>query len=102
VKRNTFRIYEHLKSSRKALVATDGGAFQFKGSLGFILADDDANILVTCFGQPAGHDPLSFWSEICTFLAAVKFETKFIYSTMTIYYHAVRNPGANFSSTPTA
>jgi hypothetical protein len=45
-----FQIYEHIKSPRKALVATDGGAIQFKGSLGFVLADDDANILVTCFG----------------------------------------------------
>jgi len=70
-----FRIYEMLKSTRKALIATDGGAIPYKGSLGFVLADDDANILVTCFGQPAGHDPLSFRSEICAFLAAVKFIT---------------------------
>ena len=69
------RIYEHLKSFRKAHIATDGGAVQFKGSLGFVIADEDANILATCFGQPAGHDPLSFRSEICAFLAAVKFIT---------------------------
>ena len=31
-----------------------------------MLADDEnANILVTCFGQLSGHDPLSFRSEIC-------------------------------------
>jgi hypothetical protein len=35
-------------------------------------------ILVTCFGQPAGHDPLSFRSKICAFLAAVKLITLLI------------------------
>jgi hypothetical protein len=70
-----FRIYEYLKSPRKALIATDGGAIQFKGSLGFVIADDNASILVTCFGQPLGHDPLLSRSEICAFLAAVKFVT---------------------------
>jgi hypothetical protein len=70
-----FRIYEHLKSPRKALIATDGGAIQFKGSLGFVIADNNASILVTCFGQLSGHDLLSFRSEICAFLAAVKFVT---------------------------
>jgi hypothetical protein len=54
------QIYEHLKSSRKAFIATNGGAIQYKGSLGFVIADDDATILTTCFGQPSGHDPLSF------------------------------------------
>ena len=73
-----FRLYEHLKSPRRVLVATDGGAIQFKGSIGFVVADDDANILATCFGQPSGHDPLSFRSEICAFLAAVKFVTTLI------------------------
>ena len=70
-----FRIYEHLKSSMRVFVATDGGAIQYKGSLGFVIADADATILTTCFGQPSGHDPLSFRSEICAFLAAVKFIT---------------------------
>ena len=68
-----FQTYEYLKSSRRVLIATDGGAVPLKGSLGFVVADDDANILATCFGQPSGHDPLSFRSEICAFLAAVTF-----------------------------
>jgi hypothetical protein len=46
-----------------------------KGSIGFVLADEDGNILLTCFGQPAGHIPLSFRSEICAFLAAVRLIT---------------------------
>lgn len=61
-----------------ALIDTDEGAIQFKGSLlGFVLADDDdANIFITCFGQPSGQDPLPFKPEICeicAFLAAVRF-----------------------------
>jgi hypothetical protein len=70
-----FRVYEQIKASKRALIATDGGAIPYKGSLGFVIADEDAVILTTCFGQPSGHDPLSFRSEICAFLAAVKFIT---------------------------
>jgi hypothetical protein len=80
------KIYEHLKSIRKVFVATDGGAIPFKGSLGFVIADDEGNIMATCFGQPAGHDPLSFRSEICAFLAAVTFIT-----TMIQYYDSSLN-----------
>ena len=72
------KIYEHMKSPGKVFIATDGGAIPFKGSLGFVIADDDATILATCFGQPSGHDPLSFRSEICAFMAAVKFVTLLI------------------------
>ena len=62
-----------------ALIDTDEGAIQVKGSLlGFVLADDDdANIFIPCFvGQPSGQDPLPFKPEICeicVFLAAVRF-----------------------------
>ena len=65
-------IYEHLKSTRTALIATDGGAIPLKGSIGFAIADEEGNILLTCYGQPSGNDPLSFRSEICAFLAAVR------------------------------
>ena len=34
--------------------------------------------MLTCYGQPAGHDPLSFRSEIYTFLAVVRLITKLI------------------------
>jgi hypothetical protein len=66
------KIYELLKSTRRVLIATDGGAIPLKGSLGFVFADEEGTILLTCFGQPSGNDPLSFRSEICAFLAAVR------------------------------
>jgi hypothetical protein len=66
------KIYELFKSTKRVLIATDGGAIPLKGSLGFIFADEDGNILLTCFGQPSGNNPLSFRSEICAFLAAVR------------------------------
>jgi hypothetical protein len=69
------KIYDLFKSSKKALIATDGGAIQFKGSIGFVFADEDGTILLTCYGQPSGNDPLSFRSEICAFLAAVRLVT---------------------------
>ncbi|OEU11118.1 hypothetical protein FRACYDRAFT_246229 [Fragilariopsis cylindrus CCMP1102] len=75
------KIYEMLKSTNKVNIATDGGAIQFKGSLGFVIADEDGEILLSCYGQPSGNDPLSFRSEICAFLAAVRLVT-----LMTKYY----------------
>jgi hypothetical protein len=78
------RVYENYKTTSKALIATDGGAIPYKGSIGFVLADGEGNLLVSCFGQPAGHDPLSFRSEICAFLAAVKF-----ISLLTEYYNEI-------------
>jgi hypothetical protein len=68
-------IYEILKSTQKVNIATDGGAMPFEGSIGFVSADDEGNILLTCYGQPSGNDSLSFWSEICEFLAAVQLVT---------------------------
>jgi hypothetical protein len=55
-------IYELIKSTKKVLIATDGGAIpSMKGSIGFLIADEDGNILLTCFRQPAGNNnPLSF------------------------------------------
>jgi hypothetical protein len=68
-------IYKLFKSTRKVLIATDGGAIPMKGSIGFVFADEDGNILLTFFGQPAGDNPLSFRSEICAFLAAIRLVT---------------------------
>jgi hypothetical protein len=68
-------IYELIKSPKKIKIATDGGAIPLKGSLGFVFADEEGTILLTCFGQPAGNDPLSFRSEICALLAAVRLVT---------------------------
>lgn len=72
------QIYEQLKTAGKILIATDGGTIPYKRSLGFVLADTEGTILLTCYGQPVGHDPLSFRLEICAFLAAVRLITKLI------------------------
>ena len=61
-----------IKSPRKLTLATDKGAIPLKGSLGFVTADEDGTILLTCYGQPAGNDPLSFRAEICALLAATR------------------------------
>jgi hypothetical protein len=66
------KIYELFKSTKRVLIATDGGAIPLKGSLGFVFADEEGTILLTCFRLPAGNDPLSFRSEICAFLAAIR------------------------------
>ena len=42
------------------IMATDGGAKTFKGSLGFVLIDSESKVLISCYGQAIGHDPLSF------------------------------------------
>jgi hypothetical protein len=69
------KIYELFKSTKRVLIATDGGAIPLKGSLGFVFADEEGTILLSCFGQPSGNDPLSFRSEICAFLAAIRLVT---------------------------
>jgi hypothetical protein len=69
------KIYELLKTIKKVLIATDGGAIPMKGSIGFVIADEEGNILLMCFGQPAGNNPLSFRSKICAFLAAIRLVT---------------------------
>jgi hypothetical protein len=53
-------IYELLKSTKKVKIATDGGAIPFKELLGFVFADEDGKILLTCSGQSSGNDLLSF------------------------------------------
>ena len=65
-------IYELFKSTSRVNIATDGGAIPLKGSLGFVFADEQGMILLTCYGQPSGNDPLSFRSEICALLAATR------------------------------
>ena len=70
-----YEIYELIKSPKRITLATDGGAIPLKGSLGFVVANEDGTILLTCYGQPAGHDPLSFRSEICALLAAARLVT---------------------------
>jgi hypothetical protein len=66
------KIYELFKSTKRVLIATDGGAIPLKGSLGFVFAGEEGTILLMCYGQPSGNHPLSFRSEICEFLAAIR------------------------------
>ena len=65
-------IYHLIKEENNLIFATDGGAIKFKGSLGFVLTTEDGTKLLTSYGQPAGHDPLSYQSEIYAFLAALR------------------------------
>ena len=65
-------IYNLMKASSKIIMATDGGAIKHKGSLGFILTNTDGTILLSCYGRPAGYNPMSFRSEACAFLAAIR------------------------------
>ncbi|OEU11446.1 hypothetical protein FRACYDRAFT_245185 [Fragilariopsis cylindrus CCMP1102] len=67
-----YEVYELIKSPRKYNIATDGGAIPLKGSLGFVVANEDGTVLLSCYGQPSGNDPLSFRAEICALLAAAK------------------------------
>jgi hypothetical protein len=77
-------IYELIKSTKKIQKTTDGGAIPLKGSFGFGFADEDGTLLLTCFGQPSGNEPLSFRSEICAFLAAMRLVT-----LITRYYNDI-------------
>ena len=63
-------IYNKMKATTKLIVATDGGAIQYKSWIGFVLITTDGTVLLSCYGQLAGHDPLSFHSKACAFLAA--------------------------------
>ena len=61
-----------MKATTKIIMATDGGAIQYKGSFGFILTTFDSMVLLSCYRQLAGFDPLSFRSKACAFLAATR------------------------------
>lgn len=58
--------------SNKIAMSTDGEAIAFKGSLGFVLITTNGIIILSCYGQPGGHDTLSFRSEACAFLAVTR------------------------------
>jgi hypothetical protein len=81
-------IYKLLKSTQKVHEVTDGGVIPLKGSIGFVFAHEDGNILLTCYCQPAGNNPLSFRSEICVFLAAVRLVT-----SINMYYDDILQCG---------
>ena len=53
-------IYQAMKTTSKIFMATDGGAVKYKGSIGCILTTKTGQELLSCYGQPAGHDSLSF------------------------------------------
>ena len=61
-----------MKENKKIILATDGGVIKYKGSLGFVMTTSDGTVVLFCFRQPAGLDPLSFRSEACAVLAATR------------------------------
>ena len=65
-------IYHLIKEEVNLIFATDSGAVRFMGSLGFVLTTEDGTKLLASYGQPVGHDPLSYRAEICAFLAALR------------------------------
>ena len=65
-------IYNETKESKKIILTKDRGAIKYKGSIVFVNTTSNGTILLSCFGQPAGLDPLSFRSEACAFLAATR------------------------------
>ena len=64
-------VYQALKTTTKVIMATDGGAKPFKGSIGFVITDSTHKVLLSCYGRTAGHDPLSFRTKASVFLAAL-------------------------------
>ena len=66
------QLYNMIKEKKQLIFATDGGEVKFKGSLGFLLTDESGDRILACYGQPAGHDPLSYRAEIHAFLAALR------------------------------
>ena len=53
-------------------MAADRGAQTFKGLLlGFVLTDSESEVLISCYSQIAGNDPLSFRLEVSAFFAAL-------------------------------
>ena len=65
-------VYKVLKDTKEIIMATDGGAKAFKGSLGFVITDAENKVLMSCYGRTAGHDPLSFRTEASAFLATLR------------------------------
>ena len=65
-------VYKVLKYTKKILIATEGGAKVFKGSLGFVITDAKHRVLISCYGHTAGHDSLSFRTKASAFLAALR------------------------------
>ena len=61
-----------MKTTKKIMMATNGGAKAFKGSLGFVFTDSKSKVLISCYRRSAGHDPLSFRSVASAFLAALR------------------------------
>ena len=69
---NLFDFYEQLIIYLTIAIASDGSAKPFCGSICFVIASvDTGNCIIMCWRQPAGIDPQSYPSEICSLLAAV-------------------------------
>ena len=53
-------VYQAMETTELIMMATDGGATLFKGSLRFVITNSESKVLISCYGQTVGHDPLSF------------------------------------------
>ena len=53
-------------------MAIEGGAIASKGLLRFVVTTTNNTVFLSCYSQPAGHELLSFRSEACIFLAAIR------------------------------
>ena len=68
------QFYDLLGQNTTIAIATDGGAKPKQGSIGFVIArDHNGERFFESYGQPAGIEPQSFRSEICSLLAAIRF-----------------------------
>ena len=61
-----------MKAATKIIIAIDGGAIQYKGSISFVSTTSNGTVHLSCYRQLAGHDTLSFRSETCVFLSATR------------------------------
>lgn len=67
-----FHLFDQIDEDNTILIASDGGAIPNQALIGFVIADDQGNIFVTCWGQPSRYDPQSFRSKVCSTLAALR------------------------------
>ena len=75
-------VYKILKDTKKIIMATDGGAKAFKGSIRFVITNAKHKVLISCYGCTTGHDPLSFRTE-----ASASLEVLWVVLLIAAYYN---------------
>ena len=66
-----FSLDDKLDQQITIKIATDGGAKEKRGSIGFVIDNDNKNRYIESWGQPSGYVPQSFCAEVCSALAAI-------------------------------